>query len=166
MAAIEDFAIDEDALVLVNKAKSMLETVVTVYESFGVPLPERRYYTLGQPAEDCPQVVVSYMQTYLGKPGDMASEAQRCTEPRTGVFNIHITRKYPIGENGKAVNPERIMDSADWGLIDSWVLSQSLNQFDEYEPGVPGLGVIATINAGAPQGGLITTTMNLSLGIL
>lgn len=165
MATIDGFAISDDALVLVNKLKFIKDTVVTVYESFGVPLPERRYYALNQPAEDCPQMVVSYMQSYLGTPGDQAADPQRCTGPRTGVFAITVTRKYPIGEQGKAVRPERIEEASDWGAIDSWVLLDSLKQFDEWEPGTPGLGVIATVDVAAPRGGLQTTTMTLTLGL-
>jgi hypothetical protein len=165
VATIDGFAISDDALVLVNKLKSIKETVATVYASYGVPLPERQYYSLNQPSEDCPQMVVSYMQTYLGAPGDQAAEAQRCTGPRTGVFNITVTRKYPVGENGKVISTQRIEDASDWGAIDSWVLMESLKQFDEWEPGTQGLGVIATVDVAAPRGGLQTTRMTLSLGL-
>ena len=42
--------------------QAVLDQVVSSYASYNMPLPSRRYYTLGQPAVDCEQLVVSFIQ--------------------------------------------------------------------------------------------------------
>lgn len=155
--------VDPEAFHLRDKMQELLETLVSVYDSYGVPLPARRYWSLNRPAEDCPQVVVSFIQIYLGAPGDQAAVPQKCNAPRTAVIDITITREYPIGESGKAVNPDRIIAASEWGAVDSWILSESLKQFDNWGDGIPGPGVIATIETNQPRGALQTVRMNLSV---
>ncbi len=76
-APVSNFNMDPDALVIVNQLDRLLERVVGVYEQAGVPLPLRRYWMLsGEAPEDCAQVVVTFVQAYLGSPGDSAADAQ------------------------------------------------------------------------------------------
>lgn len=163
---IEDFPIDADALVLVNMLERLLDRIVGVYEQRGVPLPLRRYWMLGaEVPEDCAQVVVTYIQSYLGLPGDAAADPQACNAPRTGVFNVLVTRDYPIGENGKAVAPERITAASKWGAVDNAVLLWALDDLNTLEDGWKGPGAIATVNTLPPNGGVQTTVLNVSLVI-
>lgn len=162
---ISNYAISEDALTLRNMLVRVLDTVVGAFEAHGVPLPARQYWTFGRPAEDCEQVVVSFLQSYLGNPGDQASEPQRCTGPRSAVLNISVTRQFPIGQNGKAVNPERIQEANEWNAVDTQVLLNTINDFDRWDDFGPGLGVIATVNAADAGGGMTTVNMNLTMGI-
>ena len=61
--------VSEDALNLKYMMDGILERVCTVFQSYNVQLPARRYWTLGAPAIDCDQVVVSFNGMYLGAPG-------------------------------------------------------------------------------------------------
>lgn len=165
IANISDYPISEDALTLRNMLQRVLSTVVGAFEAHGVPLPSRQYWTFGRPAEDCDQVVVSFIQSYLGIPGDQASTPQRCSGPRSAVLNVSISRKFPIGQNGKPVNPERIEEANEWNAVDTQVLLNTLNDFDTWNDYGPGLGVIATINSADAGGGIITINMNLTMAI-
>ena len=163
---VEDYpSIPEDALILRNMMRRILDTVEGVFETNQVPLPDRRYYVFGRPAEDCEQVVVSFLNAYLGAPGDQATSPNRCTAPRTGVFDISISRKFPAGVNGNPPTPGKIIEAADWAAVDSWVLLQSLSEFDTWGGFGPGLGVIATVLVTEAEGGILTVHMNLTVGI-
>ena len=161
---VGDYPIKEESLVIVDMLDRLLEAVVGLYEQQGVPLPTRRYWMMGPaPAEDCPQVVVCFMQSYLGTPGDQASVPQQCNQPRTAVLNIYITRNHPEGEVGKAVPAERIIEASKWPAVDTAVLMwglEELNQLADFMGGGP--GVIATVNVAEPSGGVQTTVLNLS----
>lgn len=164
---VSDYVSDPqaDALIIERFLYRVLDRLQGVYEQEGVPLPSRRYWMLGpEPAEDCEQAVVCFIQSYLGLPGDQAADAQQCNAARTAVLNIHITRDHPVGENGKAVSPERIMEASRWGAADATILSWALKDLSAIE-GSPGPGVIATINVNPPQGGLQTTVLNISMMI-
>jgi len=163
--SVDDYTINDDALTIITMLERVLATVISVYDEKGVPLPSRQYWTMGRAPEDCAQVTVSLIQVYLGTPGDQASTPQHCNQVRTAVLNVAVTRDFPVGENGKAVGVDRIMEASKWGAIDSMVLSSSLNDFDMWEDGYQGLGVIATIATNDPQGGVQTTNMNLSMAI-
>jgi len=163
---VSDYPINENAFALRDLLARTLETTVAVFESYGVPLPSRQYWCIGAPAEDCEQVVVSLVQTYLGIPGDQASEVQNCNSPRTAVINIHVTRNVIVGESGRAVRPERIISSAEWVAVDTWVLMSEMQQFDMDSLGMRGPGVIATVNSTPPNGAVQTTTLNLSVAVL
>lgn len=161
----EDYGIDEDYTNLGALLKTTLETVVAVYATAGVPLPTRRYYTMGRPAEDCEQVVVSFLQMYLGAPGDQATDPQRCSAPRSAVLNISVTRNVAVSQNASPPSPERIMNDADFSAADAWVLMEALREFDTWGAGIPGPGVIATVAAPEQNGGVQTINMNLTVAI-
>lgn len=162
---IDKHNINDDALVIVNMMDRILDRLRAVYEQQGVPLPARQYWMMGpEPAEDCPQAVICFVQSYLGLPGDQAADAQQCNVARTAVMNIHITREHPVGDNGKAVSPEKIIEASKWGAVDSAVLMWGLQDLNDMD-GIVGPGVIATVNVSEPQGGLQTTVLNLSMMI-
>lgn len=163
---VSDYGINEDALDLKKHMERLLETVVSVYEQQGVPLPDRKYWQIGTPPEDCAQVVVSLLQIYLGMPGDQAADIQPCNGPVTAVVNIHITRDYPVGEGGQPNSTQAITDAASWGAVDSWVLMKAMKEFDKNEFEQPGFGAIATIAGRPAAGGLQTTVLNLSTAVL
>lgn len=164
--ATGDYAISDDAKTLMNQMERILDAVIGVYEQHGIPLPARRYWMMGSTVpEDCEQVVVSFIQAYLGVPGDSAADAQQCNQPRTGVFNVHVTRNYPIGEVGKAVPADQIIEASKWAAIDSNVLIWALNDLNVAQDGYSGPGVIATVNVAPPSGGVQTTVLNISMMI-
>lgn len=160
---VSNYAIADESLVLVNMMDRLLERVVGVYEQRGVPLPERRFWMLsGEVPEDCAQVVVTFVQAYLGAPGDSAADAQQCNSPRTGVFNVSVTRDHPVGESGKAVAPERIIEASKWGAVDAATLMWALEDLSALDDGFKGPGVIATVNVAPPNGGVQSTVLNIS----
>jgi hypothetical protein len=163
---LDGYDVDEDAFAVSNMMQGVLDRVVAVFQSYGVPLPDRQYWTMGTPAVDCAQVAVSFVQLYLGPPGDEASQPQRCNMPRTAVVTITISRAIPVvGVNGKAPAAEKIQDGSVISAVDAWVLMASLNLLDQWEEGGYGPGVIATLNAAEPQGGFQSVSMNLTLAV-
>ena len=77
MAIVDISGVSAGALNLKNLMDGVLEKTVEVFEDYNVPLPSRQFWTVGEPAIDCEQLVVSFIQTYLGLPGNQASEPQR-----------------------------------------------------------------------------------------
>ena len=164
---ISNLDLDPTALNLKDLLEGVLDRVVSIYESYGMPLPTRRYYTFGQPAVDCEQVVVSFAQMYLGPPGDEASLPQRCNMPRTVVMNIFVSRAIPVvGANGKAPDGDKIEKAAEVSAVDAWILMNSLYLLDQWEEDGPfGLGVIATVDVDEPQGGFQTVNMQITMAV-
>ena len=124
---IDVTGVSEDALNLKNMMDGVLERVQTVYQSYNVPLPNRRYWMMGQPAVDCEQLVVSFVQMYLGAPGVQTSEPQRCHVPRSATINISVSREIAVvGQNGRPPSPEKIEQTAVSSAIDAWILMDSM----------------------------------------
>lgn len=160
---------NEDSLSLVNLMNTILERVVQGFTDAGVDLPERRFIITGTPAADCEQIAVIFRQGYIGPPGDEASEPQRCNSPRTAQIDIQIIRKIPtlVGPKSRPPEVDAIEAAARLQLIDAWTLldiSCSLDTWDEIVPG-RGLGVIATVDVGEPQGAMQGTTLHLTVAI-
>jgi hypothetical protein len=163
---LDAYDVDPDVFSVSNTLQGVLDRVVAVYTSYGVPLPTRQYWTMGAPAVDCEQVVVSFIQMYLGPPGDEATKPQRCNQPRTIVMNITISRAIPIvGQSGRAPSAERIQDGSVISAVDAWILMASINQLDQWEDGSFGLGVIATLNTPDPQGGFQNVNMQITMAV-
>jgi hypothetical protein len=166
MTEIDGTGVLEDATNLRDMMDGILERVESVFQSYNVNLPKRRYWTLGQPAIDCEQVVVSFIQMYLGAPGDEATTPQRCNMPRSAVVTISIARQVPIvGVNGRPPSPENIQRASETSAIDAWVLMDAVRLFDMWDGSGYGLGVIATVDITPPEGGFQTVNMNLTLAV-
>jgi hypothetical protein len=158
--------VSSDALNLKEMMDGVLERVQTVFQSYNVPLPSRQYWTMGQPAIDCEQLVVSFAQMYLGTPGDQATTPQRCHVPRTATINIMLTRQIPtVGQNGKAPSAGKIEEGSYSSSIDAWVLMQSINDLDQWDDTGYGLGVIATLDMIGPEGGFVSVNMQLTMAV-
>ncbi len=84
--------VSEDAVNLRDMMTGVLERVQTVFQSYNVELPNRRYWMMSTPAVDCEQLVVSFQQMYLGAPGAEVGEPQRCNVPRSASIAITISR--------------------------------------------------------------------------
>jgi len=158
--------VSSDALHLKNMMDGILERVCTVFQSYNVQLPARRYWTLGAPAIDCDQVVVSFNGMYLGAPCSQVGEPQRCHMPRTATVTITIARGVPVvGQNGRPPAAEKIEMASSVSAVDAWVLMESLNLFDQWDDGSYGLGVIATVDVAEPEGGFQIVNMDLTLAV-
>ena len=164
MGIVDISGVSNEALNLKTLMDGVLERVESTFGSYNVPLPERRYWTLGQPAIDCDQLVVSFIQMYLGTPGDEASTPQRCHQPRTAVLSISLAREIPTAQqNGKPPSGQTIEQASYISAVDSWVLMESVNLFDQWDETGFGMGVIATVEASTAAGGFEVVTMQLSL---
>lgn len=163
---LDYYEVDPEAFHLRDALQGILDRVIAVFESYSVPLPTRRYWTMGTPATDCEQLVVNFVQMYLGSPGDEAATPQRCNVPRSAVVVISISRQIPIvGQSGKAPAGDKIQDYSEWSAVDAWVLMESVNLLDQWEEGGYGPGVIATLNSSEPQGGYQTINLQITLAI-
>jgi hypothetical protein len=164
MAIVNISGVSAGALNLKNLMDGVLEKTIEVFEEYNVPLPSRRFWTVGEPAIDCEQLVISFIQTYLGLPGNQASEPQRCQSPRSVVLTISISREIPVvGVNGKAPTGDKIEEASRIAVVDAWMFMELINKLDQWEPGEFGLGVIATADSSGFDGGFQTTAMQLTM---
>lgn len=156
----------EDATNLRDMMEGVLYRVESVFQSYNVELPMRKYWTMGQPAVDCEQLVVFFQQMYLGPPGAQVGDPQRCHVPRSATLGITIARSTPIvGQNGRPPSPEKIQAASEILAYDAWVLMQSINQLDQWDETGFGVGVIATLDTTPPEGGFQTTNMTLTMAV-
>lgn len=164
MPIVDISTVDSRALHLKDFLDAVLARVVDVYEEYNVDLPSRRFWTMGEPAIDCEQLSVSFIQMYLGLPGDQASQPQRCTQPRTAVLSIAVSRQIPVvGNNGKAPTGEKIQEGSEIAAVDCYLFMELIRRLDQWEDGEYGMGVIATVEAGNPEGGYETVRMQVSM---
>ena len=158
--------VSADAKNLANLMQNVLNAVITTYTSYTMPLPGRRYYTLGYPAIDCEQVTVSMLQMYIGTPGDEATSPRRCNDPRSVTLLVQVSREVPsVGQNGRAPSGDSIQDGAEISAYDAWILLDSARTLDQWDPANFGLGVIATVEASSPEGGFQTVTMTITMAV-
>lgn len=162
---LANYDIDEGAFDLRDLLQGVLDRVVTCFTSYSMPLPARRYWTMGTPASDCEQVVVTFIQMYLGLPGDEASRPQRCNQPRSAVVSVSVTRAIPtVGTTGKPPLATSIQKGSEVSALDAWILMQSVAEMDQWDPsGGLGPGVIATVDSTEPSGGLQTINLQLTM---
>ncbi len=155
-----------DAKALSEFLQEVLDRVANVFEGYSIPVPERRYWTMGDPAVDCEQLVVSFIQMYLGSPGDEAMVPQRCQAPRSATLRISISRKVPsVGPSGKAPSAIMIQSYSELCAYDAWAMMEGASSLDAWSDSFPGLGIIATVESGIPEGGFSTTVMTLTAAI-
>lgn len=164
---INKSSVNSDAKNLASFLETMLSSVVSSYASYNMPLPARRYYTLGEPALDCEQVVVSFIQMYIGSPGDEAAQPRRCNDPRSATVNIIVTRSVPVvGQNGRPPSAENIQAAAEIAAYDAYILLDSAAQMDSWDQsGGFGLGVIATAEVRTAEGGLQSAVLTVTAAI-
>lgn len=161
---LDNYEVDESAFAIRDVLQGVLDRVVAIYASYGVPLPSRKYWTMGNPAMDCEQLVVTFIQAYLGMPGDEASQPQKCNVPRSVVISITVTREIPVvGQTGRTPQPDKIQAASEISAVDSWVLLSSLNMFDQWDDEGYGPGVIGTVTSMEPQGGLQTINLQVTM---
>lgn len=164
---INDFSsVDDDAKHLADHLENVLEKVVATYASYNMPLPDRQYWTLGQTVVDCEQLVVCFLQMYIGAPGAEVNQPTRCNDPRSATINISVSRKIPVvGPGGKAPTGFNIQNGMTLAAYDAWIMMESMRSFDTWDPTGLGLGVIATLETPPPEGGYQTTVMTLTSAV-
>jgi hypothetical protein len=165
-SSIDISGVSEDATNLRDMMQGVLERIQSIFQSYNVELPNRCYWTMGQPAIDCEQLVVSFAQMFLGTPGAQVNEPQRCHVPRSATLIISISRATPIvGQNGRPPSAEKIEMASNIVAIDSWVLMESINLLDQWDDSGYGVGVIATLETSGPEGGFQTTSLTVTMAV-
>jgi hypothetical protein len=158
--------VSNDAKNLAVLMQNVLNAVINTYTSYTMPLPGRRYWTLGTPAVDCEQVVVSMLQMYIGSPGDEATSPRRCNDPRSVTLLVQVSREVPtVGTNGRAPSGDAIQDGSEISAYDAWILLDSSRLLDQWDPANFGLGVIATVETSSPEGGFQTVSMTITMAV-
>lgn len=166
VTAIDFSGVSEGATNLRDMMQGVLERVETVFQSYNVELPKRRYWTMGDPVVDCEQLVVSFTQMYLGTPGAQVNDPQKCHVPRSATVAISIARAVPIvGQNGRPPSADAIQRSAETIAVDTWVLMESINLLDQWDDTGYGLGVIATLESAPPEGGFQVSTLQVTMAV-
>lgn len=163
---ISKYPVQDEAFGIRNLLKRTLERTEAIYERAGVPLPSRRYWALGQVAEDCDQVTVVFLNATLGTPGEQQTEPIPCNGPQFATVEVRVTRNMVNADNSTPPSPERIMEASDWVAVDAALLIDNLQDYDTTALGNRGSGVMANVAVAAPSGNLQTTTLTLTLGIL
>jgi hypothetical protein len=168
MAGIDLTQVSSDANAIDTFMQELLDRVVNIYESYNMPIPERRYWTMADPAVDCEQLVVSFIQAYIGAPGDEVTEPRRCNDPRSATIHVSVSRKVPTaGPQGQAPSAEFIQMASRVQAYDAWILLHTAADLDTWATsGGFGLGVIATVETSAPEGGFQTTVLTLTSAIV
>lgn len=166
ISPISKYPVQEEAFVVRDLLKRTLERTEAIYERAGVPLPSRKYWALGQVAEDCDQVNVVFLNATLGTPGEQQTEPMPCNGPKFATVEVRITRNMVNSENNTPPSAARIEEASDWVAVDAWLLLDNLAVYDETLLGNRGSGVLATVATAPPSGNMQTTTLTLTLGIL
>lgn len=170
----------------VELADHILNTVVATYADHEVELPARRYLAVGGPGQtvhDCEQVTVSFEQGYSGLPGNQAMEPAKCQGPRSGVYIIEVVRALPLS-NTEAANPTTTQIPSRYGndVMGVTILSAEVQsaiarkQMQDamllLDAGLragetlAGIGSLADVSAGSPQGGFQAMTLTLTASAL
>jgi hypothetical protein len=163
---VDPATVSSDAKNLANLMQNVLNAVIGTYTSYTMPLPGRRYWTLGSPSVDCEQVVISMLQMYIGSPGDEATVPRRCNDPRSVTLLVQVSREVPtVGANGRPPTGDAIQDGSEISAYDAWILLDSARLLDQWGPANFGLGVIATVETNAPEGGFQTVSMTITMAV-
>jgi hypothetical protein len=163
---VDPATVSNDAKNLATLMQNVLNAVIDTYTSYTMPLPGRRYWTLGTPSVDCEQVVVSMLQMYIGSPGDEATVPRRCNDPRSVTLIVQVSREVPtVGTNGRAPSGDAIQDGSEISAYDAWILLDSARLLDQWDPANFGLGVIATVETSSPEGGFQTVSMTITMAV-
>lgn len=159
--------VDEDAMHLATHLQNVLDKTVAAFASYSMPLPERQYWTLGQTVVDCEQLVVTFLQMYIGPPGDEAMSPRRCSDPRSATINVSVSRQIPVvGPNGRPPSAERIQTAAQASAYDAWILMEVVRELDSWDGDFGyGLGVIATVETPPAEGGFQTTMLTMTSAV-
>lgn len=142
----------------------ILQSVEERFEFYGIELPSLRYKHMGEITHDCEQVTVALVQVYLGPPGDQAVGPQPCDGPRSGVFQVEVTRCYNDGSSknlkaarSTAVDPAIVNEYSASRAKDLWILLDSSKFLPDYH------AVIADAALTDPQGQFQSAILNLTV---
>jgi hypothetical protein len=126
----------------------------------GVPLPERRYWTIGTTAHDCEQCVLAVQQMFIGT-ADAPLATTQCDGPRGLTFTLEILRCVPTLNNRGAAPPGVEIETASVNpVIDMEIMLDLAAYFDPYSTGVV-VNVDPLPAEGGYHGAICTYTVTL-----
>jgi hypothetical protein len=117
------------------------------YSAGAVPLPGRKYWTIGQTAHDCEQMVLCVQQMFLGTSA-MPLETSQCNGPRSLTFTVEVVRCVPgLNNRGQPPAALAIQAASVDPVVDMEILMDCAHCFDPFN-----VGIVATIDV-IPAGG-------------
>jgi hypothetical protein len=150
----EDFVIPK----FVDKA---MRDIVEHYETkVNVPLPARRYWTIGTTAHDCEQMVLAVQQSFLGT-AENPLETTQCNGPRGLTFTVEVVRCVPgLTNRGQPPTQESVQLASIHPVIDMEIMLDLAQYFDPYLTGVV-VNVDPISASGGMHGAIATYTVTL-----
>jgi hypothetical protein len=138
-----------------------MNDIAAHYETkINVPLPARRYWTIGQTAHDCEQAVLCVQQMFLGT-AENPLETSQCNGPRGLTFTFEVIRCVPgLNNHGKAPAGEAIEMASIHPVIDMEIMLDLAQYFDPFLTGVV-VNVDPIPASGGVHGAICTYTVTL-----
>lgn len=146
-------------------ADQIMEKVIDVFAVAGVPLPDRKLITVGEPVHDCEELVVVFASLSKGAPGS-EEEVQRCDAATSGSFQVHLVRCFPMPTGRGLVPPtsEALTENAYAKMTDAWLLTMAGDELAN-DPMISWGGLIQQTVASEPSGGYSAVVMSLQIVI-
>ncbi len=142
----------------------ILNQINVHYAAEGVDLPERQYLNIGRTSHDCEQLTISFVQLYLGPPGQQAEQPQICNAPRTAVMTVQLVRKVAVNTVGRGTmppDPEHITRHTMEKTRDAWLLLEAVtNATDDYTG-----GILVDVAVTDQQGEYQAIVLNIAAGV-
>lgn len=139
-------------------ARAVLDQLVARLPALDVDVPERRYVSIGLPALDCEQLVVSIDRIvgHEGNPGSESNNPVRCLIMRAVELTVWLVRCVPtLDDDGNAPSAESIDDSSELIAGDPQaILTALLGAYRDGDVGSTWGVVFLDWRALTPQGGL------------
>lgn len=147
--------------------RELLKRVICLYDYFGVELPNRRVWAVGEVPFDCDQLIVSLDSLAEGLVNTDNQPASPCEVPVNATFNITVVRCFPVDSKGAATKPDVLAAVADKSAIDAYLLMKLSGCLDMYgadtgNARLGGMGTEASISISNAQGGVQAVTLELT----
>jgi hypothetical protein len=141
-------------------ADQLMDKIVEVFGTAGVPLPDRKFFTVGTPVYDCEELVVVFQGVRKGMTGG-EDEPQNCDAPSTATFQAHLVRCFPVPQDAPSPPPANVLTkSADELMVDAWLMLRAADELNR-DPFTSLGGMIYSVNVGEPSGGLVGVVLDL-----
>jgi len=135
-------------------ADALMDKVIAVFGTAGIMLPDRKFFTVGQPVHDCEELVVVFESVRKGLPGG-EGDPTNCDMPSTATFSIHLVRCFPVPQNSPNPPPaSTLTKNADGLMQDAWLLLGAIDELNR-DPYTGLGGMVYSVSVGEPQGGLV-----------
>jgi hypothetical protein len=130
--------------------ENAMANIIEHYETkVAVPLPERRYWTIGTTAHDCEQMVLAVQQMFIGT-AEAPLETTQCNGPRGLTFTVEVVRCVPGMDNrGRPPTGEALEVASVNPVIDMEIMLDLASYFDPYA-----LGVVVNVDPISASGGM------------